>query len=97
MSVCVCVRVCVNYRLPMQSCTCIVVMHPERSVIPEISINLKSKAVMIDDGSINGARFPSLKVPEGFHQLLDILSLVGCKTVASFRDKYQSGEFQPKT
>ena len=53
--------------------------------------------MVIDDVSINGAVFPSFRVPEGFSQLLDILSLVGCKTIASFRDKYQSGGIQPKT
>lgn len=60
-------------------------------------IIFESEEMIIDDVSINEVRFTSFNVPEGFHQLLDILSLIGCKTIASFRDKYQSGAFQPIT
>ena len=58
-------------------------MNPEQPVIYEIFIILKSEEMIIDNVSVNGARFPSGNVPEGFHQLLDILSLIRCKTIAS--------------
>lgn len=53
--------------------------------------------MIIDYSSINRTRCFFFNVPEGFHQLLNILSLAGCRTIVSFRDKYQSGEFQHKT
>lgn len=58
-------------------------MNPEQSVIYEIFIILKSEEMIIDDVSVNGAKFPSVNVLEGFHQLLDILSLIRCKPIAS--------------
>lgn len=86
----------VNDHLLVWSCTDVFAMNPEKSVIYEISIILKSEEMIIDDVSINGARFPSFNVPEGFHQVQDILSLIRCKTIASCSYKYQSGAFQPK-
>lgn len=87
-----CVWVCINYCLLIQSCTCIL-KWIQRLVIYEIFINLKSEEMIIDYISINGTRCLFFDVLEGFHQLLNTLSLDGCKTLAFFRDKYQSGEF----
>ena len=86
----------VNDHLIVWSCTDVFTMNPEKSVIYEIFMILKSEEMIIDDVSINGARFPSFNVPEEFHQLLDILSLIRCKTIASCSYKYRRGAFQPK-